>query len=145
MNNFYKITNNLFINWKNLDSILDSITIEVSNEKASPAVYILKDANNPVYWQYYPKTGTKFTRNFGINFEKESKQVVNKLALLQQAVRQENFSDQKMYEAFVNHKFDYKRVQLSKLSSGVGAQPHIDNGRQYVINIGLKNSNTAKT
>jgi hypothetical protein len=145
MNNFYKLTNNLFINWKNLDSILDSITLEHTNDKNSPEIYILKDSKNPVYWQHYPKTRTRFTRNFGVNFVNESKQVVNNLALLQHAVRQENFSDQKMYEAFVNHKFDYKRVQLSKLSCGVGALPHIDNGREYVINIGLKNSNTAKT
>lgn len=144
MNNFYKLTNNLFVNW-DLDKILDAITLEYSNETDSPEVYILKDSNYPVYWQHYPKTRTRFTRNFGINFVNASKQIVNKLALLQQSVKQENFSDQKMYEAFVNHKFDYKRVQLSKLESGIGALPHIDNGREYVINIGVRNSNTCKT
>jgi hypothetical protein len=145
MNNFHKLTNNLFINWRDLDLILNSITLELSNEVNSPEVYVLDDPTSPVYWQYYPKTRTRFTRNFGRTFVKASKQVVNHLALLQQAVRQENFSDQKMYEAFVNHKFDYKRVQLSKISSGIGVLPHIDNGREYVINIGLKNSNTCKT
>jgi hypothetical protein len=144
MNNFYKLTNNLMIRW-DLDKILNAITLEYSNEKNSPEVYILNDSNYPVYWQYYPKTRTRFTRNFGRNFVKESKQVVNHLALLQQAVKQENFSDQKMYEAFVNHKFDFTRVQLSKLESGIGALPHIDNGREYVINIGIRNSNTCKT
>lgn len=145
MNNFYKLTNNLFINWENLNSILNSITLEYANDKNSPEIYILRDSEKPVYWQHYPKTRTRFTRNFGINFVNESKQVVNNLALLQQSVKPECFSDQKMYEAFVNHKFDYKRVQLSKLMSGFGALPHIDNGREYVINIGLKNSNTCKT
>jgi hypothetical protein len=145
MNNFHKLTNNLFIDWNNLDSILNSITLEYNNDANSPKVYILRDPKNPVYWQYYPKTRTRFTRNFGINFVNESMQVVNNLKLIQQCVREENFSDKNMYEAFMNHEFDYKRVQLSKITSGIGALPHIDNGREYVINIGLRNSNTCKT
>jgi len=145
MNNFYKFNSNLNLNWKDIDNIFNSITLEFSNDVNSPKVYILNDTSNPTYWQYYPWTRTRFTRNFGRNFINESKEVINCLALLQSTAKKEDFEDLQMYNSLINHKFDYKRVQLIKSVAGVDVLPHHDNGRKYVINIGLKNSNTCTT
>ena len=93
MNNFYKFTSNLNLNWKDIDNIFNSITLEFSNDANSPKVYILNDKSNPTYWQYYPWTRTRFTRNFGRNFINESKEVINCLALLQSSAKEEDFED----------------------------------------------------
>jgi hypothetical protein len=67
------------------------------------------------------------------------------LKQLQLSAKKEDFNNLDMYDCLVNHKFDYTRVQLIKAVAGVDTLPHIDNGRKYVINIGLKNSNTCTT
>lgn len=141
--NFHKIASNLYIGINDyLDDLLNDISTEVSNEKDSPAVLVLNITT--AYWQYYPKTKTRFTRNFGRSFPKISKHIVNQLTAIQSSVKREDFDDQKMYDVFIKHKFNHERVQLTKIVSGVSVLPHIDNGREYVINIGIRNSNTCK-
>jgi len=144
-NNFHKLASNLKTNLNYyLDELLSKIPHEVSNDVNSPEVVVLPISEYIAYWQYYPHTRTRFTRNFGRRFPKISKRIVKQLAALQSIVKQEDFEDQKMYEAFINHEFDYERVQITKNISGVGILPHIDTGREYAINIGVRNSNTCK-
>ena len=143
--NFHKLASNLNIGMNDyLDEILNNIPYELSNEEHSPEVLVWRVPTNVAYWQYYPHTRTRFTRNFGRRFPKVSKHIVDQLIKLQFTVQKEDFSDQKMYEAFINHTFDYQRVQLTKIISGIGVLPHYDHGREYVINIGVRNSNTCK-
>jgi hypothetical protein len=143
--NFHKLASNLKTNLNYyLDELLSKIPNEISNETNSPDVVILPMSDDVAYWQYYPYTRTRFTRNFGRRFPNISKHIIEQLIPLQSSVKQEDFEDQKMYEAFVNHKFDHERVQLTKVIAGVGVLPHIDTGREYVINIGVRNSNTCK-
>lgn len=145
MTSFHKLTSNLNINIRDcLDDILNNIPDEVSNEKNSHEVFVWDVPKNKAYWQYYPYTRTRFTRNFGRAFPNISKHIVEQLIIARSSAKIEEFEDQKMYKAFINHKFDYQRVQLSKIISGVNVLPHIDNGREYVINIGIRNSNTCQ-
>jgi hypothetical protein len=145
MTSFHKLASNLNIGISEcLDDILHNIPDELSNEKNSPDVFVWNVPKNKAYWQYYPYTRTRFTRNFGRRFPDISKHIAEQLNALRSSIKIEAFNDQKMYQAFINHKFDYQRVQLSKIISGIDVLPHIDNGREYVINIGVRNSNTCK-
>jgi hypothetical protein len=145
MTSFHKLTSNLDTGISDqLDDILYNIPDELSNEKNSHEVFVWNVPKNKAYWQYYPYTRTRFTRNFGRRFPEISKRIVDQLIILRSSAKIEEFEDQKMYEAFMNHKFDYQRVQLTKIISGVDVLPHIDNGREYVINIGVRNSNTCQ-
>lgn len=140
---FCKLGADLNIQWDNIDDVINSITQEFTNKTNNHEVYVapIKGA----YWQYYPYTHTRFTRNFGVTFKQEATAIVECLTHLQSTAKKENFADLKMYESLIYHKFDYKKVQLIKAVAGVDTLPHIDNGREYVINIGLKNSNTCTT
>jgi hypothetical protein len=143
--NYHKIASNLNTDlYEYFDTILADIPCELSNDEDSPQVLDLDVPNHIAYWQYYPYTGTRFTRNFGRRFPKIAKNIVNQLIAIQSSIKKEKFEDQKMYHAFVNHKFNHERVQLTKITSGVGVLPHYDHGREYVINIGVRNSNTCK-
>lgn len=142
-NNFCKIGTNLNISWANMEHAISNITQEFSNKVNTYEVYVAPI--NEAYWQYYPYTRTRFTRNFGATHKQEAMAVVECLNALKFTVKKEDFVDQKMYYSLMNHKFDYKRVQLIKAVAGVDTLPHSDNGREYVINIGLKNSNTCTT
>jgi len=143
--NFYKLSSNLKLGIDEcLDDILKNIPVELSNNKNSPNVFVWQQSPNEAFWQYYPYTNTRFTRNFGKRFPEISKYIVSQLIILQESVKKEDFSDLRMYESFIKHKFDYKKVQLTKIVAGFSVLPHIDNGREYVINIGIRNSNTCK-
>lgn len=145
MTSFHKLTSNLNVGISEyLDDILYNIPDELSNEKNSHDVFVWNVPKNKAYWQYYPYTRTRFTRNFGRRFPDISKHIVEQLSRLRSFAKIEEFNDKKMYDAFINHQFDYQRVQLTKIISGVDVLPHIDNGREYVINIGVRNSNTCQ-
>ncbi len=145
MTSFHKLASNLNIGIDcHLDEILYNIPDELSNAKNSPDVFVWDVPKNKAYWQFYPYTRTRFTRNFGRRFPNISNHIAEQLNALRSSVKIEAFADQQMYQAFINHKFDYQRVQLSKIISGIDVLPHIDNGREYVINIGVRNSNTCK-
>lgn len=140
---FCKLGTNLNIPWSDIDIAINGITEEFTNKINSYEVFVapIKGA----YWQYYPYTRTRFTRNFGATYKQVAMSIVECLKNLQSTVKKENFADLRMYESLISHTFDYKRVQLIKAVAGVDTLPHIDNGREFVINIGLKNSNTCTT
>lgn len=140
--NFFKFENTVPLAW-DMNYILSSITKEFSNIENSYKVVDVK-TNDP-YWQYYPYTHTCFSRNFGINFPKESIEVIEHLKNLQSMTKKEDIEDPIMFNTFIRHKFDYRRVGLIKAVAGVDILPHIDNGRKFVINIGLMNSNSCTT
>lgn len=140
--NFFKFENKVPLNW-DMSSILGTITKEFSNTEDSYKIVNIQ-TDDP-YWQYYPYTHTCFTRNFGVNFPKESIEVIEYLKKLQSTTKKEDIKDPVMFNTFIKHKFDYKRVGLIKAVAGVDILPHKDNGRKFVINIGLKNSNTCTT
>lgn len=140
--NFHKFHNKVNIDL-DLEQILSQITKEFSNEQNTYHVFET-DTTEP-YWQIYPYTGTIFSRNFSSNFTKESKQIIEQFEVLRSSVCETDFANKTMYEIFCNHQFDYRKVQLIKTAAGENVKPHIDNGRKFVLNVGLRNSNTCTT
>lgn len=140
--NFVKFNYKIQLNW-NVDAIVGSITNEYSNEKNTYEVF--NTNTKKTYWQVYPYTGTIFSRNFYHNFPKESLEIIEQLKIIQSMATEADFADPKMYQSLMTHKFDATRVNLIKTKAGANVLQHIDQGRKYVLNIGLKNSNTCTT
>ena len=140
--NFHKLPGVILPNW-DVDQMLSKITKSFSNETDNYEVFIAPTTEP--YWQVYPYTGTIFTRNFSSNFPAESKYVIEQLEKLRASIQKSDFSDPVAYEALMQHQFDFRRVQLIKSVAGVDVRPHIDNGRKFALNIGLRNSNTGTT
>jgi hypothetical protein len=139
---FHKFKNKITLTW-DVDKIVDGITMTLSNSVDSYEVLVV-DSKEP-YWQLYKATNTIFARNFNAIFPSLAKEVIDQLKILQSQARPEDFADLIFYNAFIDHKFDFKKITLIKSLPGIDVKPHIDNGRFLAINIGLKNSNTCTT
>ena len=99
------------------------------------------DPSGKPHWQPYP-TNIYFARNFSKKFPDECNEVVGKIKMLQRRLEK---GKHELIDRFLEHRVDYRRVNLIKNYASNEVSPHIDKLRVLTLNIGLKNSNSGIT
>jgi hypothetical protein len=92
------------------------------------------------YWKKWP-ANIEFGRNFYGNFPDICNDVIEKLKVIQSTL----IDTDELTHKFLNHILDPTEVNITRILPGESAHVHFDAGRDTIINIGLKNSNSGIT
>lgn len=133
----YKICDNFTVSWDP-----ERISAEFPVINNGRGVY--SDLNGNAHWQIFG-SDILFGRNFYSNYKLECIEVIEKLKIIQEKLREEHYTTNYLMEIFLNHKIEPGRVNLLKTIPGKDIKLHKDITRGVCINIGLKNSNKWET
>ena len=140
MTPFIKLADDFKVNW-NLDDIINKISNDIIDPTNNLGPYF--DLSGIAHWQYYTRVNISFTRNFYRNFPMECVEVAIKLKNLQKLYADTSTND--LLQSFIKHEIKPERVNIIRTMNNENVLPHSDVTRDICINIGLRNSNLAKT
>jgi hypothetical protein len=138
---FHKVADSFFLSF-DIEELMNNFT-EISmdplaSKRGSHRFY--KNPEGMFTWQYFPLNNT-ISINFSKTFPKEAEEIVCKLKILKEKILESNIESY-VVEKLKHHEIDPERITIFKLNSEDTVDPHVDNSRTAVINIGLKNTNT---
>jgi hypothetical protein len=142
---FQKIATNIKFKW-NFDDIIGELSEDVYYGDSIPAD--MHDRTSTAYFQsFYSKVST--STNFGTYFPRQAQDVIDKIAELQETVRQQlkegSLESSEMIELLLQKELKVKDVLFLRLDASEGSSPHLDRRRSKALNIGFQNSNTCTT
>jgi hypothetical protein len=142
---FQHIASGITFDW-NFDDLVDQLSDDIYyGDNIPPDMH---DKANSAYFQsFYSKVST--STNFGTFFPREAQDVIDKIAQLQENIRQQvkegSLESNELIQLLLHKELKVKDVLFLRLDASEGSSVHIDRRRSKALNIGFQNSNTCTT
>lgn len=142
---FQKIATNIKFEWS-IDDLSSKMLPDVYHGNNIPK-FMYDQQDNAYFQTFYSDVST--STNFWKQFKYESEDIVDKVCLLQQQVKEKCINGE-METTHLIHLLLEKKMSINdalflRMKCSIGAAPHCDQRRKKALNIGVRNSSTCTT